>query len=53
MLIKKIIKNWKQVNKSNKDIDFCCVRGEFLFHNISELKQFNNKNDFFSLYDDK
>ncbi len=53
MLIKKNLKNWKQAYKSNKDIDFCCIQGEFLFHNITELIKFSNKNDFFLLYDDK
>lgn len=53
MRFKKNIENWKRINKSGKNIDFCCMQGEFLFHDITELKEFSNKNDFFSLYDDK
>lgn len=52
MFIKKNIKNWKQDNKSDDNVDFCCMQGEFLFHDITELKEFNNKNDFFPLYND-
>lgn len=53
MLIKKNIKFWKQVNKNGENVDFCCIQGEFLFHNITELKEFSNKKDFFLLDDDK
>jgi len=53
MFIKKNRENLKGFNKSIEDADFCCIQGEFLFHDITEFKEFSNKNDFFPLYDDK
>ena len=50
-IIKKDIKYRNQINKNIEEIHYCCLQGEYLFHENSELRRFSNENDFFSIYD--
>ncbi len=50
-IFKKNIKNRTKKNKNIEEIHFCCLKGEFLFHDTTELGRFSNENDFFSIYD--
>ena len=50
-IIKKYIKHRDQMNISIEEIHYCFLQGEFLFHDITELRGFSDENDFFSIYD--
>ena len=39
------------MNKNIEEIHYCCLQGEFLFHDNTELRGFSNEIDFFSKYD--
>ena len=39
----------KQINQNINENDYCCAEGEFLFHDLTEFKEFNDEEDFFSL----
>ena len=48
-ILKKNIKNRNQINKNREEIHYCCLQGEYLFHDITELRGFSNENDAFSI----
>lgn len=51
VIIKKIIKDRNQMNENVEEIHYCCLQGENLFHDNTELRSFSNEDDFFSIYD--
>lgn len=46
------LKYWKYIRENEGELDFCCAEGENLFHDIGELTEFSDEQDFFSLDSD-
>lgn len=40
-----------EMNKTEEEVQFCCSKGEYLFHDNDERSGFMNEKDFFSIYD--